>query len=114
MNQEIDCINQVLPNIPANEKTDVIIHWTRSVLRRMEHYKAEHKHNRLVKEAATLLELALWKAKLGKKEEEDSYSNMKVQAKKIKIDVEGKRKEKCITSGADIIIRNVLPFLKLK
>jgi hypothetical protein len=41
--------------------------WMRSVIDRMEHYKAEH--NILVNEAATLLELALWKAKLDEKEE---------------------------------------------
>jgi hypothetical protein len=32
---------------------------------------------------------------------------------KIDVDVEGKRKELRITSGADIIVRNVPPFLRL-
>jgi hypothetical protein len=35
-------------------------------------------------------------------------------AKKAKIDDEGARKEARITSGADIIIKNVLPYLKME
>jgi hypothetical protein len=104
MNQEINRINQVLPNAPANEKSDAIQGWIISVIDRMENYKVEH--NRLVNEATTLLELAVWKAKLNEKEE--------AQAKKSKIDVKVVRMEKRITSGADIIIKNVVPFLKLE
>ena len=104
MNQEINRINQVLPNTPANEKSDAIQGWIISVIDRMENYKVEH--NRLVNEATTLLELAVWKAKLNEKEE--------AQAKKSKIDVKVVRMEKRITSGADIIIKNVVPFLKLE
>ena len=59
-----------------------------------------------------LLELAVWKAKLDEKE--DDNSNQKLQAKKAEIDVGSARKERRITSGADNIIGNVLPFLKLK
>ena len=74
----------------------------------MEHYKVEH--NRLLKEHMTQLELAVWKTKLDEKEDK---STQKVQAKRAKIDKERAREEKRITSGADIIIKNVLPFLKL-
>ena len=109
MNQEIDRINQDLPNSPAREKTDAIRLWIESVINRMEHCKVEHQT--LLKEDMTQLELALWKAKLDEKEED--YSNLKMQAKKAKIDVESMRKEKRITSGADIIIKNVSPFLQL-
>jgi hypothetical protein len=113
MNQEIGRINQVLPITSANEKTDVIKQWIRSVLERIEYFKDEHK--RLLKKVIPqLLALAVWKAKLDVKEEDDPNTNVKVQAKEAKIDVEGKRKERRITSGADIIIRNVLPFLKLE
>jgi hypothetical protein len=88
----------------------VIQEWIESVLRRIEHYKAGH--NNLLKEATTILELTLWKAKLRqKKEEEDSLDTTK--AKKAKIDVESARQERRVTCGADIIIKNVLPFLKL-
>ena len=65
----------------------------------------------MLNEDMTQLELAIWKAKLDEKE--DDNSNQKVQAKKAKIDVESARKERRIKSGADIIIRNVVPFLQL-
>ena len=107
MNKEINRINQVLPSIRHFEKTNSIRRWVRLVIDKMEHYKAEH--NRILKEHMTQLELAIWKAKL----ERDDDSTQKVEAKRVKIDVLSMRKEKRITSGADIIIKNVLPFLKL-
>ena len=67
MVEEINRINEVLPTTPADEKTDEIRQWMDSVLDKMDHYKAEH--NRYVKEGMTLLELALWKAKLDEKED---------------------------------------------
>ena len=109
MNQEINRINLELPNKNSGvAKGNAIQQWIRSVINRMEHYKAEH--NRLLKEHMTLLELAIWKAKLDEKG--DNY-NHKVQAKRVKIDEKSSRKEKRITSGTDTIIKNVLPFLKL-
>eukprot|EP00577_Skeletonema_sp_RCC1716_P019975 CAMPEP_0113404096 /NCGR_PEP_ID=MMETSP0013_2-20120614/18196_1 /TAXON_ID=2843 ORGANISM="Skeletonema costatum, Strain 1716" /NCGR_SAMPLE_ID=MMETSP0013_2 /ASSEMBLY_ACC=CAM_ASM_000158 /LENGTH=312 /DNA_ID=CAMNT_0000289653 /DNA_START=440 /DNA_END=1375 /DNA_ORIENTATION=- /assembly_acc=CAM_ASM_000158 len=102
---EINRINQVLPNSHDVEKTDLIRQWVRSVFSRMEHYKAEH--NRLLKEHMTQLELALWKAKLDEKEEENSIQ-------KVQAEIDGTRKEKRITSGASIVIKNVLPFLRLE
>ena len=59
MNDEIDRINQVLPNTGRYEKTAAIRRWMESVLIGFEHYKSEH--YALLKEAITLLELALWK-----------------------------------------------------
>ena len=109
MNEEIGRINRELPNTPADEKTDLIRLWISSVINRLEHYKAEH--SRLLKEHMTQLELAIWTAKLDEKEED---SNQKVEVKRAKIDLGNARKEKRITSGADIIIKNVLPFLQLK
>ena len=115
MNQEIDRINQVLTRTPVYYKTAVIQEWIESFINRMEHYKAEH--NRLLKEDMTQLELALWKAKLDENvdESEEDRSNPMVQTKtqKAKIDNESMRKERRITSGASIIIKNVLPFLQL-
>ena len=115
INEEFDRIKKELPIsplVPINRrfqgKAEIIQQWIRSVSSRMDHYKAEH--NRLLKEHMTLLELAVWKAKLD--ETEDS-STLKVQTKRAKIDEESTREEKRITSGADIIIKNVLPFLKL-
>ena len=75
----------------------------------MKRYKTEHKT--LLKEDMTQLELAVWKAKLDEREEDNS--NLKMPAKKAKIDVEGVRMERRITSGASIVIKNVLPFLQL-
>mmetsp|Transcript_32012 Transcript_32012/g.64661 ORF Transcript_32012/g.64661 Transcript_32012/m.64661 type:complete len:83 (+) Transcript_32012:1-249(+) len=80
-----------------------------SVIDKIDHYKVEHL--RYVKEALTVLELALWKAKLGEKEENAAEGRTK---KKAKLDGESVRKEKRITCGADMVIKNVLPFLQLK
>jgi hypothetical protein len=104
MNQEINRINQVLPNTRARGKTDAIQEWIRSVISRMEHYKAEH--YALLKEDMTQLELALWKAKLDEKND-DSIEE------RARIDTAGARNERRITSGASIVMRNVLPFLQL-
>ena len=195
MNQEIDRINQVLPNTSSFEKSDAIHHWIGSVINKMDHYKSEH--NQLLKENMTQLELAVWKTNLNEETsiltrdfpelqsifQSISYSSsitssllqklkssgirndddimsfamdfasrpeiisqilkcdfqwntldahparvgitklvkgrMEGEAnfdekKKHKIDVDDMRKERRITSGADIIIRDVLPFLQLE
>ena len=63
MNEEIDTINQVLPNTSAGNfhevggKAQVIRAWIRSVLRKIVRYKAEHQ--RYLNEAATALHSAL-------------------------------------------------------
>ena len=104
---EINRINQHLPTTPANEKTDEIRQWMHTVVDKLDHYKSEH--CRYVKEGITLLELALWKAKLREKEEKTGE-----KAKKAKVDVSSARKEKHITCGAGVVIKNVLPFLELQ
>ena len=109
MNEVIGRINRELPGALADEKSNAIQQWIRSVINGVEHYKAEH--NRLLKEHMTQLELAVWKAKL---DERNENSTQKVQAKRAKIDEESAREEDRIVSGADIIIKNVLPFLKLQ
>ena len=108
MNGEINRINRVLPSTPARGKSEVIRQWMELVHDRLDYYKAEH--CRYVKEGITLLELALWKAKLGEQEE---YAQ-EGQRKKAKIDAECSRKNKRITCGADMVIKNVLPFLQLE
>ncbi len=113
MNNEIDGINQVLlPNTFHLNKTAVIQQWMRSVIRRIEHYKNEH--YALLKEFTTLLELALWKAKLDEEFGEALIKGDNTTAKKAKIDTKTARQEQRITSGANIVIKNVLPFLKLE
>ena len=106
MNNEIERINRILP-ITDSDKTDAIKQWMVRVLERIEHYKSEH--YALLKEFTTLLELALWKVKLDEKFEEASNDN-EVKA----IDLKASRQEQRITSGANIVIKNVLPFLKLE
>jgi hypothetical protein len=64
----------------------------------------------LVKEAMTLLELALWKAKLL----EGDLKEGGKKAKKARIDDVSARKDHRVTCGANIVIKNVLPFLALK
>jgi hypothetical protein len=108
MISEINRINQVLPNTLADEKTDEIQRWMEVVMDKMDHYKSEH--YRYAKEGITLLELALWKAKLGEKEE----CAAETKTKKAKVDIKAARKEKRITCSADMVIKNVLPFLKLE
>eukprot|EP00984_Skeletonema_dohrnii_P010296 scaffold3999_cov138-Skeletonema_dohrnii-CCMP3373.AAC.31 len=109
MKGEINRINQVLRDARAQEKTAVTQQWIRSVIRQFDHYKAEHKA--MLKEATTLLELALWKADLNEKEEglveREGVRTTRGRRKRA-------RKEICITSGASIVIKNVLPFLELK
>ena len=102
MGEEIDRINQTLPNILADLKTRAIQQWITRVLSRMEHYKSEHKI--LVKEAMTLIELALWKAKL-LNEADEKKCNVDVVTKKAKIDSEAARKEHRLTCGASIVIK---------
>ena len=110
MEEKIDRIDQVLPTIydtPADEKTEEIRQWIDSVIEIMKYYKDEH--HRYVKEALTLLELALWKAKL-----DEIECSLEPEAKKAKIDAESARGERRITSGASMVIKNVLSFLQLK
>eukprot|EP00986_Skeletonema_menzelii_P002639 scaffold731_cov218-Skeletonema_menzelii.AAC.1 len=105
---EINGINQILPTIPADDKTGVIQQWMELVIDKMDNYKAEH--CRYVHEGITLLDLALWKAQLCEKEE----SSVERKTKKVKVDAESARKERRVTCGADIVIKNVLPFLRLE
>ena len=108
MKEEIHRINQTLPGTQSTEKGVAINQWIRSVLSKMEHYKTEHRL--LVKEASTLLELALWKANL---DETESGVPSQEGVRSTRRQVKRARKERCITSGAGIIIKNVLPFLEL-
>jgi hypothetical protein len=117
MNEEIQRINQILPGTLCARKAYMIRQWIQSVIEKIDHYKAEHRA--LVEEAMVLLELALWKAKFaGFTVENDKKCSLVSAAanavKNAKIDVGEARKEARITSGADIIIKNVLPYLKME
>ena len=108
MNNEINRINQVLPTTALHKthKTGEIQRWMRSTFRQLDHYKDEH-HN-ILKEATTLLELALWKANL-----DDNENGEREGVRTTRGSRKRARKEICVTSGASIVIKNVLPFLQL-
>ena len=93
----------------AARQANAIQHWMRIIIQRLNRYKDEHKV--ILKEATTLLELALWKTKLLNEKEDNC--NLNVKAKKAKIDAESARKGHRVTCGADTVIKNVLPFLAL-
>ena len=112
MHEEIDRIDQTLPNTGAYEKAGAIRTWIARVFGRMEHYKSEHKA--LVKEAMTLLELALWKANLREDDANDTAAAQEGGTRMTRGQRKMKRKDRCITSGASIVIKNVLPFLELE
>jgi hypothetical protein len=112
MSDEIDRINRDLPNTSVSNKTTSINSWMVRVLERIDHFKSEH--SALLKEFTTLLELALWKAKLDDESQDERSVGSDQPAKKAKIDMKAARQEQRITSGANIVIKNVLPFLKLE
>ena len=118
MEKSVQSINQILPNAPVGrygnfgdngEKAQVIIAWIRSVLQKISQYKAEHQ--RLLNEAATLLELAIWKANL---DDTDGDRIVSEGVRTTRGSVKRARRELCVTSGASIVIKNVLTFLELK
>ena len=112
MTKDINQINVTLPRIPSAQKTNVIRWWLQSVHSRIEHYKT--KHIQVLKEATVLLELALWKAKLDDDDNEGGDDSLEAPTKKVKVNVGRARNERRVTSGANIVIKNVPPFLKLK
>ena len=117
MSEEISeictCLCSIRTDYPR-VKSRLIKWWLASVLNKLNEYKA--RHCRYVKEAMSLLELALWKAKLTVGEAGASSGSVELerQSKKIKVDGKVARKEKRLLCSADIVIKNVLPFLELE
>ena len=105
MTGEINRINQILPITNSFHKTGAIQQWMESVINRLDRYKEEHR--KLLKEATTLLELALWKASLS--DHKEGEGSVRAAG-----EVESSRDEIPYTSGAEIVIKNVLQFLALK
>eukprot|EP00984_Skeletonema_dohrnii_P007465 scaffold2705_cov140-Skeletonema_dohrnii-CCMP3373.AAC.3 len=95
MNEEIDRINHLLPTLTPDLKTIEIQRWIESVKGRINHFKAEYR--RLLMEATTQIELALWSAEL----EEENVSGGD----------EEQRAECRVNCGSAIIIPNLLAFL---
>jgi len=92
-------LHQVLPDTNKWDRAAKIRQWVVSVIDKLDGYKVEH--YRYVKEGVTLLELALWKAKLGEEEESSAEGRTNSQ-------------ERRITCGAAVVIKNELPFLQLE
>ncbi|KAK1733649.1 leucine-rich repeat domain-containing protein [Skeletonema marinoi] len=135
MKAEISRINEDLPliNVGEVDKTRVIQEWMQSVLDRAEHYKGEH--YALLKEGMTILELAVWGAKIveAEKERDDNDDDKSTAAtssvsleenlsEKLKIDNDGDndgddewrwrfRQQQRGKSLANVVIHNVLPYL---
>ena len=113
MNEEIAKINETLPS-RAYGKTAAIRRWMESVASKIIHYQDEH--NIVLKEAATILELALWQVKLCDETfgelvvEREDMRTTRGQRKRARLE---NRQMARVTCGADIIITNVMPFLQL-
>jgi hypothetical protein len=97
INAEIRRINSILPNIIRGPKTMRMHEWMESVHFKIERYKLEH--NKLMKEATSLLELALWKAKL----EEDGFATKKRKRRALSR----------VNCGAAVVIENVCSYLRI-
>jgi hypothetical protein len=121
-NQMRNTINQINSDLPATHlnKTVAIRRWIEEVQDKIIHFKILH--SMWLTRATTVLELVLWKVKL----EETEDDALESKSKKAKINEGGSmglstnatreyryRQEKRIQCGADIIIKNVVSFLKL-
>eukprot|EP00984_Skeletonema_dohrnii_P027640 scaffold17266_cov78-Skeletonema_dohrnii-CCMP3373.AAC.2 len=120
MRNTINQINLDLPTTHVNAKTVAIRRWIEEVQDKIIHFKILH--SMWLTRATTILELVLWKVKL----EETEDDALQCKSKKAKINEGGSmglstnatreyryRQEKRIQCGADIIIKNVVSFLKL-
>jgi hypothetical protein len=61
-----------------------------------------------LEETTTILELTLWKIKMNEAIQEEK---MIQHQKKMKADESSYRRQYCITCGAAVIVRHVLPYL---
>ena len=93
--EQMKWINRFLPTIPSNMKTMALQQWMGSIHQKLEFYKT--KHFKLLKEASTEIELALWKTRL---EKESVQAWNKIQ-----------RAECRFVCKSDIVIPNVMKFL---
>ena len=112
MTQLINRVQLSLRTTPTSSKTTCIQNWMVSVHRSFNKYKRQHE--KMIKDASTLLELALWKFML-EETNEVSISEVKPN-KRAKVDVNNTRMQVRVTSGAvmSIVIKNVFPYLRLK
>jgi len=122
MRNTINQINLDLPATHEDDKTAAIRRWIEEVQDKIIHFKILH--SMWLTRATTILELVLWKVKL----EETEDDALECKSKKAKINEGGSmglstnenatreyryRQAKRIQCGADIIIKNVVSFLRL-
>mmetsp|Transcript_28419 Transcript_28419/g.46125 ORF Transcript_28419/g.46125 Transcript_28419/m.46125 type:complete len:306 (+) Transcript_28419:130-1047(+) len=95
--EQIKWINRFLPTTSSNMKTVALQQWIESILEKLKYYKTEH--YKLLKEASTDLELALWKTKL---------ENERVQL------WDKRQREDCrFVCKSNIVIPSVISFLMI-
>mmetsp|Transcript_27608 Transcript_27608/g.39531 ORF Transcript_27608/g.39531 Transcript_27608/m.39531 type:complete len:310 (+) Transcript_27608:100-1029(+) len=95
LENEILRVNRVLPKLKDNRKLTKLHDWTESIYYKIESTKLVHNKN--MKQALTSIELGLWKIKL-------DNDNVTSRNKR-------KRGQCRINCGADVVIKNVIPFL---
>lgn len=96
--EKVNLFNRVLPTIPSNLKTRAMQQCIESVMDKIKFYKSEH--NQLLKQAASVLELALWKTQIER------------EMIQQKLDV-GHRADCRYVCKSDVVIANVMSFLLL-
>ena len=77
----------------------------RSIREKFAHFEDELPK---LKEATSILELAMWKVRMLKNDLQDTTTH---QLKKLKTDKSSSRQQCRVTCGADVIIGNVLPYI---
>jgi hypothetical protein len=99
-----DCITNMIhtTNFEYNGDNFSILRWIRT---RIAHFEDEYPK---LKEATTILELALWKLRMNENIPQEEASQCQ---KKIKTDESSIRRKCRVTCGADVVIRHVLPYL---
>jgi hypothetical protein len=97
-----DCITNMIHtgDYKYNEDNHSILH---EIQRRIIHFQEELPK---LKEATTILELALWKNRL----DENGHTTTRC-LKKMRTDESSIQSQNRVTCGADIVIGHVLPFL---
>ena len=90
-------VNRFLPTISSSMKTVALQQWIESIVKKIQFYKKEH--SKLLKEASTELELALWKKKL----EQEGVQQW-----------EERQREDCrFVCKSNIVIPSVISFLMI-
>lgn len=82
--------------------------WFDRVKAKLSQYEAKY---RMLKEATTYLELALWKNKLCESNPINHQNGRGRRCKKLKLNESGLRRQYRVNCGADVVIGNVLPYL---